>query len=224
MKLYKYISIFVILITYAVIFFLLTIYVPDIDHFLEILKQIYGQHGYILIFLGGFLEAILLVGFYVPGSTAVLLGAAVSRTGVLEFPLAYISGLSGLTLGYIVSYALGRFGWYHILNNFFEKGVQSAAERIKKHGIKALLIGCFYPGAASFLSTAAGVVQMPFRRFLVTVFIGQALWGLFWGVLTYFYGIIFIQLIIKYFTLLFFAIGIVWLIRKVIKKRYFQWF
>lgn len=193
--------------------------IPDTPTLISIIQGLYGTLGYPLITLGALSEATFLLGFYVPGSTVVLLGAALSKTGIVAFPLVYILGTSGLLGGFIINYFLGRYGWYHFLKSFgLEKGIEEAQARIAKHGTKAILIGYFFPGSASFLSTAAGVLRMPFQKFLVASFIAQSFWSLLWGSLAYFFGLPLVEFVLKNFIFVLIAIGAVFFIRKFMKR------
>lgn len=193
--------------------------IPDTPTFIEAIRGLYESYGYPLVFLGAFLEAAFLIGFYVPGATVVLLGAALSKTGVVYFPFVLLLGTLGLCLGFILNYILGQYGWYPVLTRFgLEKGIEEAKRKIEKHGVRALFLGYFHPGSASFLSTAAGILKMPFARFISASFLAQSFWSLFWGSLAYFFGLPLVEFLIKYFIFVLLGVGAVWLIRKLFKR------
>lgn len=181
------------------------------------IKGLYAAAGYPLVFLAAILEATLFIGLYIPGSTVVLLGVAMAKTGVVWYPLVFIFGTAGLVIGYAVNYFLGKYGWYHILVRFgLERGLEIAKKRIEKYDTKAILIGYFFPGSASLLSTAAGILQMPFKKFLLASLLAQGFWGLFWGSLAYFFGLPAIELLMKYFIFVLAGLILVWFFKRVI--------
>lgn len=193
--------------------------IPDAQTLLSVLKELYGTYGYVIVFVSAFLESMFVVSLYVPGSTAILLGAALSRTGVVQFPVVLFLAICGLLLGYIINYFLGKHGWYHVLSRMgLTKGLEVAKTKLEQHQIKTILLGYFHPTGASFLSTAAGVLKIPFRRFITLSVIAQVFWGLLWGGLSYLVGLSLVEFFLKYFT--FFVIGVVaiWWIRKSLKK------
>ncbi len=205
-KLFEF-SPFIFLGAYIIVLFFIRGNIPSPEALLASLQAVYGTYGYALIFISGILEATFLLGFYVPGSMVMLFGAALSKTGVLDFPLAYACGLFGLQIGYTLNYILGRYGWYHVLARVgFGKGIEVAKTRLEEYGAKAFLLGYFYPGSASFIATAAGVLRLPFKRFFVMSFLAQAIWGLLWGLLAYFYGLTLIELLLKYSVFVLLAI------------------
>lgn len=206
--------------SYFILFFFLRGKISDPRMFVESIKGLYGAYGYPLIFFGGFLEATFLIGFYVPGATVVLLGAVLSRTGVVAFPTTYLIGISGLMLGYILNYFLGRYGWYNVLSLFgLSKGIDVAKKRIKQHGVWAIIVGYFFPGSASLLSTGAGILRMPFGEFFTLSLISQAAWGLFWGILAYFAGLTVVEFVIKNFIFVLLGILAIFLIRRLLTKK-----
>lgn len=191
----------------------------DTASFIKTIENIYANFGYPLIFFGAFLESMFLIGLLVPGSVVLLTGAALSRTGVIDFPYVFILGTSGLITGYAVNYFLGKYGWYHIL--FFlglQKGVDAGKHKLKKQGIKTLFLGYFFPGSGSLFSTASGILKMDFKKFILVSVAAQCFWSLVWGVIAYFFGIELVGFIIKYFVFVVLGIAAVWGIKRFVLK------
>lgn len=189
--------------------------IPPQEVLLNTLKQLYGSYGYYLVFFGAFLEATFLVSLYVPGSTVILLGAALSKTGVVSFPLVLLLATLGLVMGFCVNYALGRYGWYHVLAKLgAEKAVALAKDKLKKDEYKTMFLGYLHPTGASFVSTAGGVLKMPFRKFFIISIVSQFFWSLLWGGLAYMVGMSLVEFFVKYFGLLVGVVFVIWLIRR----------
>ncbi|MBI2033315.1 MAG: VTT domain-containing protein [Candidatus Levybacteria bacterium] len=212
---YKYTGIIILGILYILFLFLLRYFLGDPSEIFEKIKHFYVSYGYPMIFVGAILEATFPVGLYVPGSTVILFGSALSRSGGLQFPIVYILAVTGLLLGYTLNYFVGRYGIYRVVSRFgLEMGIEEAKKRLKKHGKKAILIGYFHPGSASLLSTAAGVVHLTLSEFFLLSLIGQSLWALLWGGLAYFFGMIIIELLLKYFGYIAMFLIVIWVFRK----------
>lgn len=191
----------------------------DTSTFIQKIENIYSTAGYPLIFFGAILESMFLVGLFVPGSVVLLLGAAFSKLGIVQYPLVFIFGTSGLIIGYIINYLLGKYGWHNVLSwAGLEKGIKESKARLEKHGAKTILLGYFFPGSASFLSTAAGIIHMPFKKFLLFSILAQSFWSFFWGILAFAFGISLVEFIIKYF--IFFLLGgaVLWGVKKLVKR------
>lgn len=189
-----------VFIVYAAILFFLSHHIPNAPKLIHRVERLYGKYGYDLIFLGALLEGTFLVGFYVPGSFIVLLGAVLARAGIVSFPLVVLFGTLGLVTGYVLNYCLGRFGWFHILKGFgFNHQIKIAEEKLMKSQDKTLFWGYIMPSSASFLSTAAGVLKINFKKFFIQSLFTQLFWSLLWGGLAYIFGIRFVEAFIAYF-------------------------
>lgn len=192
----------------------------DTSSFLSTIQAIYENVGFPLIFFGGMLEGIFLVGLFVPGSAVLLMGAALSRIGVVNFPTVFILGTSGLVLGYNINYFLGKYGWYHLLAFLgLEKGIEAGKEKLRKHGLGTILWGYFIPGSASLLSTACGILNINFKRFVMLSILAQSFWSLLWGTIAYFFGLQIVEFIVKYFIFFIIAIAVWWGIKKMLFKK-----
>lgn len=210
---------FLLFLYWALIFYLRG-KVPDPQTFIESLKDLYSTYGYFLILFSAIMEAMIILGMYIPGSTVILLGAILAKTGVISFPLVFIFGTLGLLIGYSIDYLLGRFGWYHVLSKFgLEKVLLEAEKKLKEQNKKAIFLSFFMPSTASLLSTSAGILKMPYKKFILLALIFQSIWGLFWGNLAYFFGLPVLQYFqMKYFLILIAVILVVWFLRRRFKK------
>lgn len=215
-----FVEIIVFFTVYTLILMFLQRYVPQMPSVIHGLENVYGKYGYDLMFWGALLEGTFIVGFYVPGSLVVLLGAMLARQGIVEFPLVVLFGTLGLTVGYAISYLFGRFGWYRILIGFgFQKDIDKAKDVLLSYQKQALFFCFMMPSTASFLSTAAGTVRMPFNRFLLYSFVVQGFWSFLWGVLAYIFGYRFIEIFLQYFGFIAFAGFFLYIAKKIHEKK-----
>jgi membrane-associated protein len=195
-----YIQLAAIVGIYVLIMFLARKYIVDAPTLIAHLKNLYDTYGYALILAGAFLEGMFIVGLYLPGSLVVLLGAALAKTGVVSFPIVIILAVIGFNLGYCFNYLMGRYGWYRVVERFgFKKQIDHAKAKLEKYEVMALLFGYALPSAASFLTTAAGMLHFPFKRFLIASLLIQTGWSLLWGTLAYTLGLTFVEYFIQYF-------------------------
>lgn len=196
----NYIQIIAVIAIYAVILFLARKYIVDAPTLISTLKSLYDTYGYALIFGGAFLEGTFVIGFYLPGSLVVLLGAALAKTGVVSFPLVILLAVLGFNLGYALNYVLGKYGWYKLVEGFgFKKQIDHAKGKLEKYEIMALLYGYVTPATATFLSTAAGTLHFPFKKFILSSLVIQTGWTTLWGTLAYTLGLTFVEYFIQYF-------------------------
>ena len=213
----------VFLLAYLGIIIYLRLRLPDAQEILRITEDLYRQFGYAIVLFSGFLEAMFLIGMYIPGSAAMLLGAVLAKSGATSFPLVILGGTTGLMLGYMLNYFLGRFGWYRVLASFgLEKGMAMAERKLKHHGRKALFLGYLAPNSGSFISTASGVLGIPFKEFFFVTLISQLFWSTLWGLIAYMVGNIFVELFLKYGVFVVYILIVVVLMREVVKRGYLK--
>lgn len=211
---------FLLLLLYIIAVVVIKLYLPPAEEIIATISGFYGRFGYPFIFFSGLLESMFLVGFYFPGSAAILLGAALAKAGVVFLPFIIIFGTLGLMFGYTINYFLGKYGWYKVLARFgLEKGIDMAGEKLKKHGVKAIFLGSISPNSASLLSTAAGVTGYPFHKFFLISFISQSFWSITWGSIAYIFGNLFIEGFIKYSQYIVLLIILILIVIQLMKRR-----
>jgi membrane protein DedA with SNARE-associated domain len=143
-----------------------------------------AQHGYFIIFLIVFLEAI---GLPVPAALALVAGGAAAASGHLRVPAALLLAVVGMLLGDSLLYVLGgRMGWR--LLGFLckvsanpETCILRSAESFYKRGRATLVIAKFIPGVNSMAAPLAGSMKMPFVQFLGLDLAGAAFYALAYG-------------------------------------------
>lgn len=149
---------------------------------------------------GGYLGIIAFLvltgcGLPIPEEVPIILAGVFSSQGRLEPELAFAACLLGALLGDSVMYAIGYHFGHGLLAAHPKYGKFVGAQReayfeqaIQRHGFKVMLLARFMVGVRGPVYLAAGVVRMPFQRFLFWDLICATLVvGTFFG-LSYFYG------------------------------------
>ncbi len=202
----QYIGLGSTVIVYLVLLIVVKKYLPNTKDLLVLIENFYKTVGYPIVLVAALLESIFPVGLYLPGSTVVLLGAALSRSGVVSFPIIIILAIIAFMTGYTINYLVGKHGLNKTLKKIgFEHGLLEAEDKLTLYGWKAILLGYISPTTASFLSLAAGTLKFPFKQFFLFSLLAQIWWTLFWGTLAYLLGYLFVEFFLKYI----FLIGIV---------------
>jgi membrane protein DedA with SNARE-associated domain/rhodanese-related sulfurtransferase len=138
-----------------------------------------AQHGYAILMLIVFLEAI---GLPVPAAIALLIAGGASATGALQPFYALGGALLAMVTGDTIMFLLGRYtGWWLLgvlcrvsLNP--ESCILRSAESFYKRGRTVLVIAKFIPGINTMAPPLAGAMNMRFPMFLRLDFVGTLLY------------------------------------------------
>src|ERR1700741_3841854 len=142
------------------------------------------HHGYIIIFLIVFAEAI---GVPLPGAVALVAGGAAAASGALYGPAVALLAVMAMLLADSLLYVLGsRTGWTILkflcrISVDPETCVLRAAESFYKRGRPTLLVAKFIPGVSTMAAPLAGSMKMPFFQFLGLDFLGASAYALAYG-------------------------------------------
>lgn len=149
----------------------------------------YGQYGYWVVFVSALIEGIFVINLYFPGSTAILLGGALASQNELSAIILVLLIILGFFISYVFNYFLGKFGMYQLLLRFGYKDViEGTRESLVTKGPKMMLVSFFHPNIGSVVATGAGIINMPFRQFIVWCLASLILWDTIWGIVVYALG------------------------------------
>lgn len=161
---------------------------PPREVFIEWLRALIVQYGYVIVFVGAFIESLLVIGWYFPGSLIIFISVIFAPTPAAAAVSVAIVTVA-LWCGYTFNFLLGRYGWYRVLVAFGVKEyIDQAKDKLTKYGILAVFSSYWSPGLASFIATAAGVLHYPMYKFLTYSLIAVVIWNTFWGLLVYHIG------------------------------------
>jgi len=139
-----------------------------------------GRHGYALTFATLLAEA---VGLPFPASIALVAAGAAIASHTLSAPGVILAALTGLILGDIWQFWLGRYtGWALLgflcrLSLNPETCMLRSAESFYKRGKVTLIVAKFIPGVNTMAAPLAGSMKMPFGQFLRFDFAGSLLYS-----------------------------------------------
>lgn len=171
------------------VYFIWTFFdLPPREALIELFRGWIAQYGYIIIFAGAFLESLLLIGWYVPGSLVIFLSVILAPSPQAA-AISVLIVIAGLWSGYTFNFFVGKYGWYKLLIAFgIKQYLDEAQAKLTRYGVLAIFSSYWNPGLASFTSTAAGILHYPPIKFLSYSITATALWGIFWGTVVFILG------------------------------------
>ncbi|WP_433774558.1 DedA family protein [Bacillus wiedmannii] len=158
---------------------------------MEWLYELFQQYGYYVVLIGLLLEYIALP---FPGEPTLTYAGFLSHQGDLSLPpliiLSFIGTSVGMTFQYFVGNKLGmpfirKYGKYVFLT---QRKIDLTKMWFDKYGYFLIFIAFFIPGVRHFTGYFAGIINLPFRRFAMTIYSGALFWVSFFLIGGYWLG------------------------------------
>ncbi len=168
--------------TLFAVYFLLALFwdffnFPEAAQLMEMIRSWFAHYGLPVLFISSIVESMLMFGSYFPGVFVIFISAIFARS-IEELTLVVSVATLGLLIGHLVSYLLGRYGWYKLLIKFgLRKSIEVAQEKLISRGPLAIFLSYWLPSLGALMDTAAGVIQMKFRTFLTYSVISSVFWN-----------------------------------------------
>src|SRR5437763_4452792 len=150
------------------------------DQFFHLLRDFLHQYGYWTVGIALLLEN---AGIPVPGETTLLFASFLAYSeGKLHLPLIMLTGTIAATLGDNLGYLIGFYGGRPLLQRY-QRLLRISPQRLRRgeqlfqqHGPPAIFFARFLFGMRIIAGPLAGVLRMPWRRFLLFNFLGAVVW------------------------------------------------
>jgi membrane protein DedA with SNARE-associated domain/membrane-associated phospholipid phosphatase len=192
--------------------------------YIQFLHLLGGHTGWTLtvVFVAAFLEAIAIIGTFVPGSTALFVAGALVGTGSLNLGWLLAIAIAGAIAGDGISYWIGhryrdtiaRMWPFRTHPKLLDRGYQY----FDKYGAKAVVFGRFVGPLRAVVPVVAGMLKMPPARFYAMNVLSAVLWapahilpGVVFGASIQLAGDVSFRLV----AALAIVVGVVWLIHVV---------
>ncbi|MDM5157153.1 DedA family protein [Bacillus sp. DX1.1] len=158
---------------------------------MEWVYELFQQYGYYVVLVGLLLEYIALP---FPGEPTLAYAGYLAHTGELQLPILILLSFIGTSIGMTIQYFLGnklgmpfvqKYGKYVFLT---QRKIDLTRMWFDKYGYFLIFIGFFIPGVRHFTGYFAGIINLPFRRFALTIYSGALFWVSFFLVSGYWLG------------------------------------
>jgi membrane-associated protein len=150
------------------------------ERIFELLRVFFQHHGYWTVAGALLLEN---TGFPVPGETVLLFASFLAYSErQLHLPWIILVATLACTLGDNLGYAIGHYGgrplldrWKHFLR-IRQSHLDHGERLFERYGSGTVFIARFIAGMRIVAGPLAGVLRMPWRRFVLFNFLGAAVW------------------------------------------------
>ncbi|HEY6050504.1 MAG TPA: DedA family protein [Thermoanaerobaculia bacterium] len=140
------------------------------------------------VFLFPALETGLVLGFILPGETAVVLGGVLASTGRVPLWAAAAASVAGAIAGDCMGYVLGRRYGEKAIRHRLGKKWNRAHSWLSKNGVLPIFLARFVPFVRTVLPVTAGAIEVPRRRFFPPDVAAGIIWGVGSTLLGYWAG------------------------------------
>jgi membrane protein DedA with SNARE-associated domain len=187
---------------------------------IEIARQYLDRYGIVIVLICAYLEGLLLIGWYFPGTLVVIFAFVIAGPDVARVAQVAAAAGLGLFAAYLTNFLAGKYGWYRLLLAFgLREPLDNAQRRLTRYGLSAIFTTYWQANLASCISTAAGILQFPFARFAALSFLAEAFWISFWATMIFFLGQAALSL--AGFRIILFAI-LIWIAARLIYRWKFE--
>lgn len=164
------------------------------DFLLNLPLPLLDNWGYLFLFILTILEALPVIGNFVPGQIAIIFGGFLAYLGVLRLDAIIVVASLGAILGDIINYIIGRryghdflsrYGKYFFIN---KERLEKVKVLVRDHAGKALIFGRFGSFTRTFSAFSAGVSRVKFSRFIFFALAGGISWAAASALIGYIFG------------------------------------
>jgi membrane-associated protein len=158
------------------------------------LLHFHGPAAYAVIGALVFAEAALMVGFFIPGETAAVVGGVLAGLGQVDLALmcgvVVVCAIAGDSVGFEVG---RRFGPWFLLRRPLagRSGIQRTMDLLERYGGPGVFLGRFIAFARAIIPGLAGMSGLRYPVFLFFNAAGGLLWGVGYTILGYVVGVSF---------------------------------
>ena len=145
----------------------------------EYVINLIGSLGYLGMFISMILEAVIII---IPSELILAMGGILAANGKFSLGGAILVGLLGSVFCAAIIYIIGYYGGRPFIKKygkyFFmkEKDIEKSDKWFEKYGMKAALIGRFFPIVRTLISLPIGISKLNFKKFLIYTTIGSIPW------------------------------------------------
>ncbi len=152
------------------------------------LLQLHGPLVYIVVGVLVFIEVGIVIGFFIPGEIATVMGGVIASQHHVNVVLMVVVVAVAATVGNLSGYELGKVIGPWLMSHRPLRGsrdVAKAEKLVARRGGPAILLGRWIAVVRAVLPGLAGMSGMDLRIFMIFSAIGGAAWATMWVLVGY---------------------------------------
>jgi membrane-associated protein len=162
------------------------------QHLFQILRGFFQSYGYWTVAIALLLEN---AGVPVPGETILLFASFLAYSkGTLSVPFIILVAVAAATLGDNLGYAIGHRGGRPLLERYKRlfriraASIERGELLFERYGAPTIFFARFIFGMRIIAGPLAGVLRMPWKKFVIFNFLGAVAWVTSVSLVGYFFG------------------------------------
>ena len=162
---------------------------------IQLFLESYPEYGWMLVFLFGFMESMIITGSFMP--SAILFSLCIYLYNIELLTLPWICGIAllGSHAGDICGFLLGKSIGPTVLNSKFiqkrQKPIIKTQEFLDRFGPYTVLVGRFIPAIRPLVPFFLGISDLRLKRFYLADVIACSFWAIALALLVVSVGSIF---------------------------------
>jgi len=189
---------------------------PEPTRVQAIALSLLQDHGYVIVYTAALIEGLLLIGWYLPGSLVLVLAVVAARNAGLHLPFVITLIIAGFFTATIINYALGKYGWYHILVKFgLKAALEKTRKKVEQKEHRIIFPSYFHPNIGNLVAVSCGILQLNFAKFAAYSFLATVFWNTLFGALVVLLGDFALKLLHPFLLV---GIVILWMILQLVRK------
>ncbi len=142
-----------------------------LNRLIDFLEPFFSNFGYLIVFVGAFLEGSFIFGWFAPGTTLLLIGSFYAAQGYLAPFWVGAAAFAGCVVGDCLGYYFGRAPGSWLVKRIghhlrIKEGVEASERYFHRYGGVTVLFGRLVPGLDAFIPFTAGLNRMPYGKFM----------------------------------------------------------
>jgi membrane protein DedA with SNARE-associated domain len=151
-----------------------------VTNLFQMVLALHGWPVYAVVFALAFLEAAAFLGLVLPDTALLVAGVLASRGNIdlrVLLVLAIVAAIGGDSVGYLVGRHFGpRLRLTRLGARIKARHWDRAEQAVAVHGFWAVVTGRWVGVLRALVPTVAGMIAMPYRRFLAANALGGTAW------------------------------------------------